>query len=103
LLLKRFSSNSLYILDEPEAALSPSRQLTMLARMHELIGSGCQFLIATHSPIIMAYPDAKIFVLGEHGAQETDYSDTEHYQITRQFLNNTAGMLNTLLESEPEQ
>lgn len=102
LLLKRFSGKSLYILDEPEAALSPSRQMTMLARMHQLVAEGCQFIIATHSPIVMAYPDAQIFVLGEQSISETSYEDTEHYKITRQFLNNHTGMLTTLLDQEPE-
>lgn len=97
LLLNRFSSKSLFILDEPEAALSPQRQLTMLARMHELVGQGCQFIIATHSPIVMAYPDAKLFLLDNEGVEEIAYTDTEHYQVTRQFLNNHTGMLNALL------
>lgn len=102
LLLNRFSGKSLYILDEPEAALSPARQLTMLARMHDLVGEGSQFIVATHSPIIMAYPDASIFLLGEDGIEATDYTDTDHYQITKRFMNDHTGMLNTLLEQEPE-
>lgn len=103
LLLNRFSGKSLFILDEPEAALSPARQMTMLARMHELVGEGSQFIVATHSPIIMAYPDSIIYVLGEDGLEETDYTDTEHYQITRRFLNNHTGMLSRLLDEEPEE
>lgn len=102
LLLNRFSGKSLFILDEPEAALSPQRQLTMLARMHELVGDGCQFIIATHSPIVMAYPDAKLFLLGTDGIEEVAYTDTEHYLVTKQFLNNHTGMLNALLEAEPD-
>jgi len=102
LLLNRFSGKSLYILDEPEAALSPARQLAMLARMHDLVGEGSQFIVATHSPIIMAYPDASIFVLDEDGIETTDYTDTEHYQITKQFMNNHGGMLDQLLEPEPD-
>lgn len=100
LLLNRFSGKSLFILDEPEAALSPQRQLTMLSRMHDLVGEGCQFIIATHSPIIMAYPDAKLFLLAGEGIEETAYTDTEHYQVTKQFMNNHTGMLNALLEDK---
>jgi len=98
LLLKRFSANSLYILDEPEAALSPSRQLAMLSRMHQLVNENCQFLIATHSPIIMAYPNADIYVLGDNGPEKTEYEDTEHFQITKRFLLNRDGMLGELFD-----
>ncbi len=97
LMLNRFSGNSLYILDEPEAALSPTRQLTMLVRIKELIEQGCQFIVATHSPIIMAYPNALIYALSETGLQAIQYEDTEHFQITKQFMNNHTGMLRNLL------
>lgn len=100
LLMNRFRGNSLYILDEPEAALSPSRQLTMLSRMHQLVNENCQFLIATHSPIIMAYPNADIFVLGENGMQKSDYEHTEHYQVMKRFMSNRNTMLKTLLEDD---
>ncbi len=99
LLMNRFSKDSLFILDEPEAALSPSRQLSMICRMNELASQNCQFLIATHSPILMAFPDADILVLGEEGIVKTDYKDTEHYQITKSFINNPDGMLQQLLAS----
>jgi len=97
LLMNRFSGDSLFVLDEPEAALSPSRQLTFLSRMHELIGLNSQFVIATHSPIIMAYPDAKIMLLGADGLQDTAYEDTEHFQVTKSFINNRETMLRELL------
>ncbi len=97
LLMNRFSKESLYILDEPEAALSPSRQMSFISRMHELINQRCQFIIATHSPIIMAYPDALILVLGEDGMTKTDYEDTEHYQVTKSFIQNREGMLRKLM------
>jgi len=100
LLLNRFSGSSLYVLDEPEAALSPARQLTMLARLHDLVQQGSQFIIATHSPIIMSYPEASIYSLQESGIERTEYEDTEHYQITRNFMNNHTGMLRTLLMPE---
>ncbi|WP_156107271.1 AAA family ATPase [Pectobacterium betavasculorum] len=97
LLLTRFGKKGIYLLDEPEAALSPSRQLTAIARMHDLIREGSQFVIATHSPILMAYPDATIFQFGEDGIQQVAYEDTEHYQITRAFLNNPERMLRELM------
>jgi len=97
LMMNRFSGNSLFILDEPEAALSPARQMSMICRMDELVNENCQFLIATHSPIIMAYPDAEILVLGEKGLVKTAYEDTEHYQVMRSFMNNHEGILRELL------
>ncbi len=97
LLMHRFSGDSLFILDEPEAALSPTRQMAMLSRMHQLIGEGSQFVIATHSPIIMAYPDAKIFSLGADGIEQVAYEDTEHFQVTRSFLNARKKMLRELM------
>lgn len=99
LMMHRFGGNGLYILDEPEAALSPTRQLAMLSRMHQLIEDNAQFIIATHSPIIMAYPNAKLFELTtENGVQESEYTETEHYQITRDFLSNPMRTLDILLE-----
>ena len=87
LLENRFRGNGLYILDEPEAALSPSRQMSMLVRMHDLIAESSQFIIATHSPILMAYPDAWIYQIGSRGLERVAYHDTEHYEVTRNFLN----------------
>lgn len=98
LVTERFGGNGLYILDEPEAALSPSRQLALLARLHQLVRASSQFIIATHSPILMAYPDAKIYLLGHDAIREVDYTDTEHYAVTRQFLNNHKSMLADLLK-----
>ena len=95
--LNKFSGKSIYILDEPEAALSPSRQMSMLTRMHELVGEGSQFIIATHSPIIMAYPNARIYQINE-GFEQVNYEDTEHYHVMHSFLNNTHKMLDILLE-----
>lgn len=93
----RFRGEGLYILDEPEAALSPTRQMAMISQMHELVEEGSQFIIATHSPIIMAYPKAKILVLGPDGISEAPYTDTEHYQVTRRFLNDHGNMLKRLI------
>ncbi|ABS42026.1 AAA family ATPase [Clostridium botulinum] len=95
----RFSGNGLYILDEPEAALSPSRQMSMLVIMHELIKRNSQFIVATHSPIIMSYPDSIIYEIRD-GIKEVRYKDTEHYKITRDFLDRPEKMLEILLDEE---
>ncbi|MGH7171774.1 MAG: AAA family ATPase [Gemmataceae bacterium] len=95
----RFRAPGLYLLDEPEAALSPARQMSFLALLHQHCEADSQFLIATHSPIIMAYPHAWIYVLGAEGPARTDYTDTEHYRITRAFLTKTEKMLAVLLET----
>lgn len=97
LVCNRFFGNGLYLLDEPESALSPTRLMMLLKRMNELSASS-QFLIATHSPILMAYPGAQIFVLSETGIEETPYHETEHYFITKQFLQNPERMLRYLFE-----
>jgi predicted ATPase len=98
LLIDRLSGNGLYLFDEPEAALSPQRQLTFLAALHDLVGRGGQFVIATHSPLIMAYPDALILHFTASGIGPIAYEDTEHYKVTRAFLNRRELMLKELLE-----
>ena len=98
LVLHRFGGDGLYLLDEPEAALSPTRQLALLTRMHQLVQSGSQFLIATHSPLLLAFPGARIYSLDADGIEETAYEQTEHYQITRRFLSDHEGMLRRLFE-----
>ncbi|MPM13427.1 hypothetical protein SDC9_59784 [bioreactor metagenome] len=103
LVLNRFGGNGVYILDEPEAALSPSRQMTLLAAIDSLVKNNSQFIIATHSPILMAYPGADIFVLTDDDIRRTPYEETEHYTFTKQFLNNPPKMLRYLLEDKPEQ
>jgi predicted ATPase len=100
LLEHRLRGDGLYIFDEPEAALSPTRQMTMLTRLHQLVQDGCQFLIATHSPILMAYPDADIYMMGDGPPYLIDYTQTEHYRITRQFLTRTETMLEVLLGND---
>jgi predicted ATPase len=97
----RFAGNGLYLLDEPEAALSPMRQMSFLTMLHEKVQAGGQFIIATHSPIIMAYPDAWIYRFGGSEIQQIVYKDTEHYKITRDFLNKPEQMLSILLADEP--
>jgi predicted ATPase len=92
----RLRGNGLYILDEPEAALSPTRQMSFITRMHDLIEMGSQFIIATHSPVIMAYPDSYIYEIGD-GIRRVRYEETEHYQIMKAFINNKEKMLRELL------
>lgn len=97
LIRNRFRGNGLYILDEPEAALSPSRLMTLLCEIHRLVGENSQFIISTHSPILMAYPNAEIYEITQNSINTVPYTQTENYRITKEFLNNTDGMLNTLL------
>jgi predicted ATPase len=100
LLLDRFTGGGFYVLDEPESALSPTRQLALLVRLHDLVNDGAQFLIATHSPILLAYPGATIYSLDQDGLRITTYEDTEHYQITRRFLIDPQAMLRNLLDPQ---
>ena len=86
LALERFLPDGLFLLDEPEAALSPQGCLTLLRRMRELAIDGAQFVVATHSPLLLAYPEAVIYELGAHGVRPTPYEDTDHYRLTRAFL-----------------
>jgi predicted ATPase len=98
LLTHRFFGRGFYLLDEPEAALSPQRQLAFLAGLHaQVTGKKSQFLIATHSPIIMAYPDARIYELGADGIRETSYEQTDQYRTTRSFLEDRERFLRHLL------
>lgn len=84
----RFSGNGLYILDEPEAALSPMKLLTLLAEIKYLADHNSQFIISTHSPILMAYPNAQIYEIKPDGIFSVNYKETEHYQVTKSFLDN---------------
>lgn len=98
--LQDFSGDGFYLLDEPEAALSPKRQLAALAVIDQLVKRGAQFIIATHSPILLAYPNAKILSFDATGILEVAYEDTEHYAITRDFLNHYPRRLEQLLGDE---
>jgi predicted ATPase len=93
----RFGGKGFYVLDEPEAALSPTRQLAKLRRMHELVLDRSQFLVATHSPILMAYPDAWIYQITPAGLRRVKLQDTEHYVVAKRFLNDPAGEVARLL------
>jgi predicted ATPase len=92
----RFGPDGLYLLDEPEAALSPQGQLAMLARMFELVADGCQLVIATHSPILLSFPDARIYELSETGIAAVAYDDTETVTLYRSFLARPEGYLRHL-------
>ena len=96
-LLNKFRNDGLYLLDEPEAALSPNRQLAALRAIHQLVQHGSQFIIVTHSPILLAYPHAKILAFDATGITEMAYEDTEHYAVTRDFLNHYPRRLEQLL------
>jgi predicted ATPase len=100
LVINRFGGKGLYILDEPEAALSPIRQLTVLSRMKQLIEDESQFIIATHSPILLAYPGATIYLIDESGITPVRYEDTEHYEVTKAFLNNPEKVLKELFSEQ---
>lgn len=103
LIQHRFGPEGLYILDEPEAALSPARQLALLARIHDLEQQGSQFLMATHSPILLAYPGALLYELSGSGIQRVEYEGTEHYRLTRDFLLHRDRFLRELFADEEEQ
>jgi predicted ATPase len=98
LLKNRFKPDGLYLLDEPESALSPARQIEALSRIHELVLQDSQFIIATHSPILLAYPDALILHCGPTGLRPIRYEDTEHFRVTRDFLLHRDKMLDILME-----
>jgi len=92
-----------FVPDEPEAALSPHRQMSALVLMHELVKENCQFLIATHSPILLSYPGAWIYQCSENGIERIEYEETDHYRVTRDFLNRHTQMLKHLLRDDSDQ
>ena len=100
LLTHRINDAGLYLFDEPESALSPQRQLSLLVILDRLIKQGAQLIIATHSPILLAYPGALIYEIDQDGLRPTRYEDTEHYRVTRDFLNRKDQMLDYLLKGE---
>lgn len=95
----RFNGKAIYLLDEPEAALSPQRQLALLKLMHDLVLEGSQFIIATHSPILLGFPNATIYHFNEI-IEEIAYDDVPHVQLTKYFLTNKDRFLQQLLEDE---
>lgn len=100
LALHRFGPQGLYILDEPEAALSPLRQMSMLRRMHDLVHQGCQFIVATHAPVLLAYPAAWIYELDDHGLRRVEYDETATVRVTRDFLSDPAGTIEELFSDD---
>lgn len=96
-LITRFEGHGLYILDEPEAALSPHRLLSLLVAIDDLVKTDSQFLIATHSPILMSYPKAEVLELSVDGIRTVSYKETEHYKLTKQFIDAPEQMLKYLL------
>ncbi len=101
-LLNKLKGNGIYLFDEPEAALSPSRQLSALSAIHALVETRSQFVIATHSPILMSYPHARIIQFDRSGVHDVAYEETEHYALTRDFLNNYPRRLTQLLSNDEE-
>ncbi len=100
LIQNRFTSKGLYILDEPEAALSPQRQLTLLMFIHNLALKGTQFIIASHSPILLGIPGASILSFDDGNIHEITYEESESYRVTELFINNRQLLLNNLLSSD---
>jgi predicted ATPase len=94
----RFVPDGLYLLDEPEAPLSPMRQLSLLAMLREMVKQKAQFIIATHSPILLAYPGAVIYSFDEDEVRQVAYDELEHVIVTRDFLNNPEAYLRHLME-----
>jgi predicted ATPase len=95
--------DGLYILDEPEAALSPQRQLAFLRILHQLTAPrNAQFVIATHSPLLLAFPGATVLSLDGGAIQEVDYRDTDHYRVTRDFLESPERFFRYLFEPDSD-
>ena len=92
----RIRPGGFYLLDEPETPLSPLRQLTFLSILKEMVAQECQFIIATHSPILMAFPDATILDFGQTPLQKVEYDSVEHVALTKDFLNNPEAFLRRL-------
>ena len=99
-MINRFGPDGLYLLDEPEAALSTQNCLTFLRRVHELVRAGSQFIISTHSPIILAYPEATIYRCTETGLEAVSYEDAEPVRLTSSFLTARERFLEQLLNDE---
>lgn len=97
LILNRLSGDGLYIFDEPESALSIGSQFKLLVKMKELVENRSQFIIATHSPILLAYPGAVIYTMTDDGLVLTPYEETEPYKLTKYFISNYAQVINSLM------
>ena len=93
----RFYGNGLYILDEPEAALSPMRLMRLMCYMKDLVDKNSQFIISTHSPILMTFPGAEILEITQEGIKSVNYKDTDHFIITKRFMDAPERMIQDLL------
>ncbi len=94
----RFGRDAIYILDEPEAALSPSRQLIFLRVLKTLESKNCQVILATHSPLLMAYPNAELFRIEDDGQlKKASFRETNHYLLMREFIKNPDEFINRML------
>lgn len=100
LLVERFHPRGLYLLDEPEAALSVHGQLQFLVRLHDLVEQGCQFVIATHSPMLMAYPNAIIYRFDDDGVSQVGWHEIDTVHITKDFLHDPSGFMSELLDDD---
>ena len=98
LILNRFRPRGIYLLDEPEAALSPTSQMSLLCIIDKLVKKDAQFIIASHSPIILAYPNADIYEFSEVGIEKKSYKETESYSVTKAFLDDPERMMNFLFD-----
>lgn len=98
----RLGGKGIYIFDEPEAALSPARLLELMCHIDRLVKNDSQFIIATHSPILMAFPNAEIYELSEFGIRNVGYHETEHFMITKSFLNNPQKFLKEMFREEDD-
>ena len=94
----RFSGNGLYILDEPEAALSPMRLMELICYIKKLADNNSQFIISTHSPILMTFPDAEVIEITQEEIKSVDYKETEHFLITKRFMDSPEQMIKNLLD-----
>lgn len=93
----RFWGNGLYILDEPEAALSPMRLMRLMVCMKQLVKKNSQFIISTHSPILMTFPNSEVLEITQSGINAVNYKDTEHYIVTKRFMDAPEKIIESLL------
>ncbi len=98
-----FRANGLYILDEPEAALSPRGIIRLMQRMDELVAQDCQFIISTHSPMLLCFPDAEVYQITEQGIDSVRFQDTDHYRTTVRFLQNPESAIEDILGIESDR
>lgn len=98
--VQNLNGNGLYIFDEPEAALSPLKLMTLMCEINRLANHNSQFIIATHSPILMTMPNSDVLSLSDNGIEKIDYTETEHYKISKMFLDYPERMIKYLFENE---